>query len=165
MYKFKLTLGNTITLTQFLDSLLPKDCGDMKSVRLITGSVTDLQNQTKSVTDFLADLNVKRKAFLELYLPKLEAMKAAIDTAENKKLAEQELKEEDKRVVEKANEFLKPEYEKFDEMSKQEVELELSTDKFDKVRDMFTAKAIEVVLRKDVCVAIDEALQSAVKGE
>lgn len=165
MYKFKLSLGNSIILTQFLDSLLPKDCGDMKSVRLITGSVTDLQNQTKEVTEFVANLNLKRKEFLVPFLPKLEAMKAAIDSAENKKIAEQELKDEDKRVVDKANEFLKPEYEKFEEMSKKEVDLELSTEKFDKVRDMFTAKAIEVILRKDVCLAIDDAFQAAVKGE
>lgn len=161
MQKFSLQQSHAVDLVTVLDLLPPKDCVDMKTLRLVTGAVKDIKDQLKEYTDFVDELNSRMKEATKPWEEKVAEKRAS-------GLEGAELEAELKKLVDEANvavtELFKADFEKKDEMGKAVKELELSVEKFDKVKELFNEKALEYFRVKDVCLTISDALDAAVKA-
>jgi hypothetical protein len=151
MYSFVLTKKNANELLSFLLRLPSNAPSDMKSLLLVGGAIRDLKKQNKPFNDKIDEYQKQRNEFLKtdldaIFALQVEKSNAADDAARN--LLQEKIAVLDAQAIRNVAEKFKEQSDAINAEGLEEVTMELSDDKFEKVKEIFMAKAQEVF--KDV---------------
>jgi hypothetical protein len=168
MYKFELSALAASELSAFFDVLPLNAVGDVKTLRLVSNGAKDLQDQNKEFGELFADIQKRQSEFLKPHQEEIEALKKTVKPEdESKESFEARLAMLVQIKVADINGLLKEKFaddnKTYEEAREKRVALSLSDDKFDKLKEIFEAKALEVFQNKKVLVEIVEGLDAAVK--
>ena len=154
MHKFTLSNEKVQGLSHFADSIPMTELGQVKDVRMVTNTIKDLESAigpfmtaVKAFSDRQGDIIKKHREEFEALPEEMTAeerdvKKAAMTRAMNAEV-QKELKE-DAAVL--------------DKMQKEEVEVELSDDKAEKLRALFIASGTKHYQDKGAYLDIADAL-------
>lgn len=154
MKNFKLSGLRLVELVSVVDSIQPKDLGDLKSIRLCTHLVTDMKACLKELAEKNDALALKQKGFATPFQEKYQKESEALTDEQKKELAAR-LDKELKEVLEKE---LGEEQKVMTELLQQEMAVELSDEKFDKLQELFKKYSAEKYLNKEILIQVADAL-------
>ena len=155
MKEFKLPLLRVYELTSVIDSIQPKDLGDLKSIRLAAGIVNDLKTLLKDYAEKSDALAQKQLEILKPYQEEYKA-KGELSEEEAKKFAA----ELDARFQAEVKEKFGTEQLALNEQGQAETAVELGDEKFGKLKELFE-KNTDKYLKKEVLLIVADALEAA----
>jgi hypothetical protein len=157
MQSFSLPTVRVYELATVIDSLEPKVLQDLKSIRLANGIVNDLKQVVKPFADKNDSILARQ---LDLLKPYQEEYKQA-DAAgfANEEVKQAFAKDLDARYQKEVNEKFKEEVDALNLTGKELITVELSDEKFSKLKELFEKHSAEKYLKKDVLVEVADALK------
>ena len=151
----KLGAQRVYELSTVIDAISPKELSVLKDIRLSAGIVKDLQNSCKEFSDKSNDLSVKQQQILRKYQEELQPKIKDLAKEDQDKL----LNETNVKFQAEINEKYGEEFKAMQEAGKAECTIELSDEKYEKLKDLFNKFAIQQYTKKDALLEVASALE------
>lgn len=155
MHEVSLPMLRLMELTSVVDSLSMQQIGStIKDIRLATKMVEDLKAVCKPYAEKSDVFNRKQAELIKPYQDEFMMKKESLSDQELKALEA----DVNARFAKESEEKYGEERKAIEEEGKQVVKVELSDEKFTKLKELFEKYAAEKYLRKDVLVEVADAL-------
>lgn len=156
MQSFSLPTIRVYELATVIDSLEPKVLGDLKSIRLATGIVNDLKLVVKPFADKNDSILARQLEAMKPFQQEYNDGEKAFETEEEKKAFAKAI---DARYQEVIGKQFTEEITALNATGKELIQVELSDEKFSKLKELFEKHSAEKYLKKDILVEVADALK------
>lgn len=155
MKTLKLKSMRLVQLAQLIGQIPSKDLATVEDIKINVNLTNDLDNANKLLSEKVKDFNVKRNELLAPYQKEYQEKSKDLSEEEAKKLAS----ELDVKFAEANKDFMEKENKEINELGDTEIVVELSDEKFAKMKTWFEKYSIEKSQDKKFIVEVATALE------